>query len=274
MSSRGRTIQRLWAFPLRYPINELELARQVELRKITIDSINRSVVLTLEDLIPCYDVARLAVDDVNLGDEAVYFLIFIIHTYNITPYHRKVKDYFHLFLPYPQDNVLFMFYCKYLSINRLCQPAGPGRNPLVVNDLWCQAFFLVKTHQHIMMRWCVKQGQLPRTLSGWSVDLPPRIGRQDYRQAWWECSRLARLVRCETKGLEFRQLRWSVVSSCSCLLGVRREQAVTTLAVGVRKARAEKPFGVTLPHGDGFNLPNRACLVENAFQYVHNFFRF
>ena len=36
--------------------------------------------LALQNLIPCYDFARLAVDDVNLGDEAVYFLIFFNHT--------------------------------------------------------------------------------------------------------------------------------------------------------------------------------------------------
>ena len=65
------------------PIDELELARKIELRKITIQSINRSVMLALENLIPCDDVARLAVDDVNFGEEAVYFFIFLNHTYNI-----------------------------------------------------------------------------------------------------------------------------------------------------------------------------------------------
>ena len=47
--------------------------------------------LALENLIPCHDVARLAVNDVNFGDEAVYFLIFIIHTYKVAHESTKVK---------------------------------------------------------------------------------------------------------------------------------------------------------------------------------------
>tara|TARA_B100001989_G_C24079007_1_gene241437 strand:- start:207 stop:440 length:234 start_codon:yes stop_codon:yes gene_type:complete len=65
------------------PIDELELARKVELRKITIQGINGGVMLALENLILCDDLARLAVNDVNFGDEAVYLFIFLNHTYNI-----------------------------------------------------------------------------------------------------------------------------------------------------------------------------------------------
>ena len=63
-----------------HPINELELAGQAELGKVTIQGIDRSMMLALQNLIPCYDVARLAVNDVNFGDEAIHFFIFFNHT--------------------------------------------------------------------------------------------------------------------------------------------------------------------------------------------------
>ena len=79
------------------PIDKLELARKVELRKVTIQGINGGVMLALENLIPCDDVARLAVNDVNFGDEAVYLFIILNHTYNIAQKARKVKKNFQLF---------------------------------------------------------------------------------------------------------------------------------------------------------------------------------
>ena len=79
------------------PIDKLELARKVELRKVTIQGINGGVMLALENLIPCDDVARLAVNDVNFGDEAVYLFIILNHTYNIAQETRKVKKNFQLF---------------------------------------------------------------------------------------------------------------------------------------------------------------------------------
>jgi hypothetical protein len=84
-------------FFLRNPIDKLELARKVELRKITIQGINGGVMLALENLIPCYDVARLAVNDVNFGDEAVCFSVFLNHTYTVPHKTRKVKNFFQLF---------------------------------------------------------------------------------------------------------------------------------------------------------------------------------
>ena len=54
--------------------------------------------LALQNLIPCYDVARLAVNDVNFGDEAVYFFIFLNHTYKVTRQLVKVKFFFNYFL--------------------------------------------------------------------------------------------------------------------------------------------------------------------------------
>ena len=66
--------------------------------------------LTLEDLIPCDDIAGLAVNDVNLGDEAVYFLIFIIHTLKVTRKSQKSKKNFQL------------IFCPILSLlNRIMQ---------------------------------------------------------------------------------------------------------------------------------------------------------
>ena len=53
--------------------------------------------LALQNLIPCYDVARLAVNDVNFGDEAVCFSIFLNHTYTVPHKTRKVKNFFQLF---------------------------------------------------------------------------------------------------------------------------------------------------------------------------------
>ena len=82
---------------LRNPINELKLARQAKLGKVTIQGVNRIVMLALENLIPCYDVARLAVNDVNFGDEAVCFSIFLNHTYTVPYKTRKVKNFFQLF---------------------------------------------------------------------------------------------------------------------------------------------------------------------------------
>ena len=74
------------------PIDKLELARKVELSKVTIQGINGGVMLALENLIPCYDVARLAVNDVNFGDEAVYSFIFLIHTYKVAHKTEKHKE--------------------------------------------------------------------------------------------------------------------------------------------------------------------------------------
>lgn len=53
--------------------------------------------LALQNLIPCYDLARLAVDDVNLGDEAVCLFISFNHEYNLKHKPRKRKKNFHLF---------------------------------------------------------------------------------------------------------------------------------------------------------------------------------
>jgi len=77
------------------PIDKLKLAWQAKLGEVTIQGINGGVMLTLEDLIPCDDVARLAVDDVNFGDEAVYFLIFIIHTYKVAHKTHIYKIFFY-----------------------------------------------------------------------------------------------------------------------------------------------------------------------------------
>ena len=53
---------------------------------------------------------------------------------------------------------------------------------------------------------------------------------------------------------------------------VRREQPITTTAVIGGLPTTKKPFGIFLAHGNGFDLPNRTCLGENAFKYEHNFF--
>ena len=63
-----------------YPFDEFKLAWQAKLGEVTIKGVNRVVMLALEDLIPCDNLARLAVNDINFGDEAVYFLIFFNHT--------------------------------------------------------------------------------------------------------------------------------------------------------------------------------------------------
>ena len=55
------------------------------------------MMLAFENLILCYDVARLAVNDINFGDEAVYLFIILNHTYNIAEKTRKVKKNFQLF---------------------------------------------------------------------------------------------------------------------------------------------------------------------------------
>lgn len=78
------------------PFNKLKLAWQAELGKVTIQSINRIVMLTFQNLIPCDDVARLAVNDINFGDEAVYFVI-LNHIYNLNHKPRKRKKNLHLF---------------------------------------------------------------------------------------------------------------------------------------------------------------------------------
>ena len=44
---------------------------------------------------------------------------------------------------------------------------------------------------------------------------------------------------------------------------VGREQPITTTAVIGSLSTLEETLCVTLTHGDGFNLPNRACLGEN-----------
>jgi len=53
--------------------------------------------LTLENLIPCDYVARLAVNDVNFGEEAVYLFIILIHTYKVAHKPKKSKKNFQLF---------------------------------------------------------------------------------------------------------------------------------------------------------------------------------
>ncbi len=62
-----------------YPFDEFKLAWQAKLGEVTIEGVNRVVMLALENLIPCDNLARLAVNDINFGDEAVYFLIFFNH---------------------------------------------------------------------------------------------------------------------------------------------------------------------------------------------------
>ena len=73
------------------PLDKFKLARQAKLGKITIQGINRIVMLALENLIPCYDVARLAINDINFGDEAVYYIFNFNHVINIVEFPRKVK---------------------------------------------------------------------------------------------------------------------------------------------------------------------------------------
>lgn len=65
---------------LRYPLDEFKLAWQTKLGEVTIEGVNRVVMLALEDLIPCDNLARLAVNDVNFGDEAIYLFIIFNHT--------------------------------------------------------------------------------------------------------------------------------------------------------------------------------------------------
>ena len=58
------------------------------------------MMLALENLIPCHDVARLAVNDVNFGDEAVCLFIILNHVINIKQLAPKVK-------PIAQNNSTF-----------------------------------------------------------------------------------------------------------------------------------------------------------------------
>ena len=88
------------------PLDELKLARQAKLGKVTIQSINRVVMLAFQNLILCYDVARLAVNDVNFGDEAVYLFIILNHVYNLNHKTRKRKK---------KDQ---LFYCLILLLFR------------------------------------------------------------------------------------------------------------------------------------------------------------
>ena len=53
--------------------------------------------LALQNLIPCYDVARLAVNDVNFGDEAVFLFIILNHIYTLNHKTRKRKKNLQLF---------------------------------------------------------------------------------------------------------------------------------------------------------------------------------
>ena len=78
------------------PFDKLKLAWQAKLCKVTIQGINRIVMLTFQNLIPCDDVARLAVNDINFGDEAVYFVI-LNHIYNLNHKTRKRKKNLQLF---------------------------------------------------------------------------------------------------------------------------------------------------------------------------------
>ena len=64
---------------LAYPFDKFELARKVKLGKISVEILNRIMMFTFENLILCDDVARLTVNDVYFGNEAVYFTIFLNH---------------------------------------------------------------------------------------------------------------------------------------------------------------------------------------------------
>ena len=48
------------------------------------------------------------------------------------------------------------------------------------------------------------------------------------------------------------------------------KQPVTARTVVGWKPTLEKPFGFYLAHGNGFDLPNGARLVENAFENIHD----
>ena len=78
------------------PFDKLKFAWQAKLGKITIESFNGLMMLAFENLILCDDVARLAVNDVNFGDEAVYFVI-LNHIYNLNHKTRKRKKNLQLF---------------------------------------------------------------------------------------------------------------------------------------------------------------------------------
>ena len=73
------------------PLDEFKLARQAKLGKVTIQCTNRIMMLAFQNLIPCYDVARLAVNDINFGDKAVYLFVILNHVYNLNHKTRKHK---------------------------------------------------------------------------------------------------------------------------------------------------------------------------------------
>jgi len=54
-------------------------------------------------------------------------------------------------------------------------------------------------------------------------------------------------------------------------LAISGKKTITTRAVIICKAGTQEPFGVTLTHCDGFDLPNGSRLVENGFEDEHNF---
>jgi hypothetical protein len=76
----------------------LKFAWQAKFGKITIQSINRVVMLTFQNLILCYDVARLAVNDVNFGDEAVCLCVILNHIYNLNQNPENARKTFNCFI--------------------------------------------------------------------------------------------------------------------------------------------------------------------------------
>jgi len=54
-------------------------------------------------------------------------------------------------------------------------------------------------------------------------------------------------------------------------ISVRGEKPITTRAVIGSLATLEETLGVTLTHGDRFDLPNSTCLVEDRLENVHDF---
>ena len=65
------------------PLHKLELARQAKLGKIFVEIFDGCVVFAFHHDITLYDLAALAVNDVDLGDETIYLFIIFYHTYNI-----------------------------------------------------------------------------------------------------------------------------------------------------------------------------------------------
>jgi len=60
---------------LRNPLHKLKLARKPKLGKVSVESLDGVVVLSLEHLVASNNLARLTINDVDLGEESVYFII-------------------------------------------------------------------------------------------------------------------------------------------------------------------------------------------------------